>query len=102
MTNEIKQARAQMLTEEQKNFIQKFLKHGLIRKDFVIIEGARHFSTHGSDKWILRDEPDHNFMQCRAPYHCHPAISDWLRSLGFHTARYVNHFGVDYGMKVWL
>ncbi len=102
MINEIKQARAQMLTEEQKTFILKFLKRELTRKEFAVIEGARHFSSHRTDKWILRDEPDHNFMQCRAPYHCHVAIADWLRGLGFHIDRYINRGGVDYGLKVWF
>lgn len=102
MIEQIKQARAQMLTEEQKSFIKKFLKHELTRKEFAVIEGARHFSNHGGDEWRMRDEPQRNFMCCRAPYKCHPAISDWLQSLGFHTARYINRGGVEYGMKVWI
>lgn len=98
MINEIKKARAMLLTEEQKAFIKKYLKRELTYKPYAIIEGAKHFKN----EWVLRDEPKRNFMQCRVPFQYHTAISDWLRSLGFNTDRYYNNGGVDNGLKVWI
>lgn len=100
--DEIKQARMALLTVEHKSFIKKYLKRELLKKDFAVIEGASHFSRHDGDKWIMRDEPERNFMRCRAPFRCHAAIADWLRSEGFHTDRYINKGGVDYGLKIWI
>lgn len=100
--DEIKQKRMLMLSDEHKSFIRKFLERELTRKEFAVIEGASHFARHDADKWIMRDEPERNFMRCRAPFKCHAAIADWLHSLGLHTARYINNGGVDYGLKVWI
>ena len=102
MIDEIQKARQALLTDEQKTFIRKYVIRELTHNDCAVIEGASHFSAHGSDRWIMRDEPERNFMQCRAPYKCHAAISDWLQSIGFHTSRYYNRGGVEYGLKVWM
>ena len=102
MINEILSQRKQLLTEEQKAFIRKFVVKRLIHNDYAIIEGARHFSNHGTDCWIMRYEPERNFYRCRAPYRLHPAIDDYLRASGFQTCRYINGGGVDFGLKVYI
>lgn len=100
--DEIKRSRAAMLTDEKKEFILKYLKHSLKYRDYAIIDGAEHYKRVGTDKWITRDEPERNFMQCRAPYMCHAAIAEWLHSLGFKTCRYYNKGGIDNGLKVYI
>lgn len=90
--DEIKQARKSLLTEEQKNDILKSVKKELTIRDYFIIRGAPHFG-----KW----EYSRGYV-AEAPYRLHPAITDFLRSQGFHVSRYYNNFGVEFGMKIEL
>lgn len=90
--DEIKQTRKGLLTEEQKNDILKAVKNGLADREFFVIQGAPHFG-----KWEY-----FRGLVSQAPYKLHPAITDFLRSQGFHVSRYYNNFGVEYGMKIEL
>ena len=91
---EIKQARNQMLTEEQKSEILKRVKNQLVIKKEAIIDGARHYQN---QEWLFRGE-----TYVRAPFKYHAAISAWLEDLGFMTSRYYNRGGVDNGLQVWI
>ena len=90
---EIKQARQQLITGEQKEKLLENIKQQLVTDNTALIEGAPHFSEQvwRFSKW-----------SCRAPYKCHAALAEWLQSVGFHTRRYYNKGGVEYGMEVWI
>lgn len=92
--DEIKQARQNLLTDEQKQGLLAFVKHELTQKSFAQIDGARHYC----DQVWKKDSRGYY----RAPFDKHAAIDDYLRSLGFYTCRYINGFGVDNGMKVYI
>lgn len=96
--DEIKQARADILTQEQKDGLLKFIKSELTHKEFCQIDGAAHYKE---QKWSRERWCDED-MYSGAPYSSHAAIADWLHSLGFNTCRYRNSFGVDNGLKVWI
>lgn len=97
--DEIKAARASQLTEEQKNKLLAYVKKVLTQKDHAVIGGAAHFSY----DWKIPDPNTKDWWRdCFAPYKYHPAITDWLRSLGFKCRRYYNRGGVDQGICVQI
>lgn len=93
---EIKAQRAAMLTEEQKRMLLDGIKSQLTTRDYAIVDGAAHYST----KWESRQIGCSTYAS--APFKYHPAIADWLRSLGFRTSRYYNKRGVDNGLMVTM
>lgn len=91
--DEIKEARKQLVNEEQKTKILLQVKQQLTTREYAIIDGASHYRN---QTWILEDH------YIRAPFKCHAAISAWLQELGFKTSRYYNQGGVDNGLKIWI
>lgn len=91
---EIKQARQELVNEEQKSKILSRIKAQLIVKDFAVVDGASHYRD---QDWRFGDT-----TYVKAPFKCHAAISAWLNDLGFKTSRYYNKGGVDNGLKVWF
>lgn len=91
--DEIKAARKEQLTDEQKGKILTFVSKSLTRDYKAIIYGAPHFG-----KWEFRED----IMRCEAPYALHPAIEEWLKGMGFHCSRYYNKMGVEQGLEVRL
>jgi hypothetical protein len=91
--DEIKQARKLGLDEDKKQQILAYLKSRLTTSSYAVIDGAAHYQN---DCWTFRP------LYCRAPFSQHPAIADWLHTLGFHTSRFYNKGGVDNGLKVWI
>lgn len=91
---EIRNNRIQLLNEEHKKKILDNVKYQLTYKSEALVEGAAHFR---SQECVFRE--NHN---CRAPFKYHPAIEEWLRSLGFKTSRYCNKGGIDQGLSVWI
>lgn len=96
---EIKAQRAAMLTEEQKGWLLAAIKTQLETDDYAIVDGASHYC---SQSWNKVPAKNGYCAYVRAPYKLHAAIADWLCSLGFHTSRYYNNFGVDNGLKVTI
>lgn len=97
---DIKQARMNLLTIEQKKRILANIKAQLLKKDYALVKGAAHYG-----KWDFPDkEREMRGFACEAPYSMHPAISEYLHSLGFHTRRhYIGSVRVtDYAMEVFI
>lgn len=92
--DEIKQARNQLLSNDNKEKILARIKVQLIKESFAVIDGAKHYS---SQEWKFGE-----LTYVKAPYACHTAIAKWLEGLGFKTSRYYNNGGVDNGLKVWF
>lgn len=93
--DEIRMARANNLTEEQKSGLLKHIKKTLVNNDYVVIYGASHYENQG---WGA----DKDGSIYRAPFSVHTAIKQWLSQLGFSSCRYYNRGGVDQGLKVWF
>lgn len=91
--DEIKRARQQLVSEEQKKEILSRIKTQLIEREYAIVDGARHYKD---QEWRFGE------TYIRAPYRCHAAISEWLQELGFKTSRYYNKGGVDNGLQVCI
>lgn len=89
---EIRMSRKSMLTEEQKSRILAIMKKELKSNYSAIVYGAPHFG-----KWEFRDDC---ITRCEAPYSFHPAIEEWLTSLGFRCSRYHNAGGIEQGLMV--
>lgn len=95
----IRKVRVSQLTEEHKNQLLAYIKKVLIFKDHAVIGGAAHFYY----DWKIPDPNSKDWWRdCFAPYKFHPAITDWLISLGFKCSRYYNGFGVDQGICVQI
>lgn len=89
---EIKASRKSLLTDEQKSKILTIVKKTLKNSNYTVVYGAPHFG-----KWEFRDDC---ITRCEAPYAFHPAIEEWLTSLGFRCSRYYNKGGVEQGLMV--
>lgn len=97
LIDEIRAARVSQLTEEHKEKLLAYIKKNLMQHDNVVIGGAAHFSH----DWKIPDPDSKDWWKdCYAPYKLHPAITDWLISLGFTCSRYYNRGGVDQGICV--
>lgn len=90
--DEIRRSREAIIPEEKKAELLEYIKHKMLTSDSCVINGAAHYER---QEWGY-----HDGHLNRAPYGYHAAISQWLRSLGFHTSRYINNLGVDNGLKV--
>lgn len=97
LIDEIRAARVSQLTEEHKEKLLAYIKKNLMQNDYALIGGAAHFSY----DWKIPDPDSKDWWRdCYAPYKLHPAITDWLTSLGFKCSRYYNTGGVDQGICV--
>lgn len=97
LIDEIRAARVSQLTEEHKEKLLAYIKKNLMQNDYALIGGAAHFSY----DWKIPDPDGKDWWRdCYAPYKLHPAITDWLTSLGFKCSRYYNRGGVDQGICV--
>lgn len=89
--DEIRAARKEQLSDEQKSKILAFIKRDLTKGYKSIIYGAPHFG-----RWWFRED----IGRCEAPYAMHLAIEEWLKGLGFQCSRYYNKMGVEQGLEV--
>lgn len=95
--DEIRAARTSRISEEHKSQLLGYIKKILTIRDYALIGGAAHFSY----DWKIPDPNGKDWRSnCFAPYSYHPAITEWLKSLGFSCSRYYNRGGVDQGICV--
>lgn len=92
--DEIRKERMNLLTNEQKEKLLSCIKKQLVNSDYAIVDGAYHYYA---QEWKYSEAG-----YCKAPFALHSAIKEWLQTLGFHTSRYYNGYGVDNGLKVWF
>lgn len=91
---EIKKERIDSLDENLKKQLLNNIKAQLNEKEVALIRGGKHFRD---QKWCLELN-----KRTEAPYKFHAAIAEYLESLGFRTSRYINGYGVDFGMNVYI
>ena len=91
---EIKKERIDSLDENIKKQLLNNIRAQLKVKEVALIRGGKHFRD---SKWCLELN-----KRTEAPYKFHAAIAEYLESLGFRTSRYINGYGVDYGMNVYI
>lgn len=88
---EIKKARQNLLTDEQKSKLLEIISKILINNDHVIIASGSHFPN---PKWCLE------MRYLEVPYSKRAAVKDFLNNKGFYCKDYINGFGVNYGLEV--
>lgn len=89
----IKEARQALLTDEQKSKLLEILSERLVNANSVVIACGSHFPN---PKWRLEK------WDLEAPYSKRAAIKDFLKNEGFYCRDYINGFGVNYGLEVFV
>lgn len=91
--DDIKKARQNSLSEENKKKLLTVLKERLTRDECAIIGCGSHFPN---PKWKF------DMWGIEVPYSERAAVKDFLKNEGFYCRDYINGFGVNYGLEVFV
>lgn len=92
IVDEIRSERNRRLDEDKKDKLLQALKQRLIYDSRAIIAGGSHFPN---PKWDFNG-------RIEIPYSMRPAVKEFLESNGFYVRDYINSFGVNYGLEVYI